>query len=309
MINSAPRLFYVGNAVVDLVVTIPHLPPRGGDIIASSTTFAVGGGFNVMAAASRLGLPTVYAGTIGTGMFATLVRTALAGERISIVGPTHPQMDTGTVVVMVDDGGERTFVTSFGAEATLTFDQLKLLRPAQADIVAVTGYSLAHPAGAAAVAPWLAELAPDIVVVTDPGTLLAEIPVQAMDVLMARTDWWTCNSAEAAALTGHREPAGAAAELARRSGRAGVVVRDGAAGCWLATGGCAPVQIPGFAVSAIDTTGAGDAHTGAFIAALAQQADPFRAASRANAAAALAVTRRGPATAPDGQELDRFLAG
>ncbi len=298
---------YVGNAVVDLVVTIAQLPERGGDIIASSTTFAVGGGFNVMAAASRLGLPTVYAGTIGTGMFASLVRTTLADAGVGVAGPTHPDLDTGTVVVMVDEGGERTFVTSFGAEATLTFEQLDELSPRDTDIVAITGYSLAHPAGAAAVAPWLAALPPEITVVTDPGTLLTQIPGEAMDVMMARTDWWTCNAREAAQMTGDSSPAAAAASLARRSGRAGVLVRDGAAGCWLTAGGSTPVLVPGFAVSAVDTTGAGDAHTGAFIAGMAQLGDPWQAASRANAAAALAVTRRGPATGPDAAELELFL--
>lgn len=307
MSSDDSRLFYVGNAVVDLVLTIPQLPELGGDIIASSTTFAVGGGFNVMAAARRLGLPTVYAGTVGTGMFASLVRGALAGEGIVTVGPTHPRMDTGTVVVMVDEGGERTFVTSFGAEATLTAEQLGALHPDDSDIVAVTGYSLAHPAGAAAVAPWLAALPPEIVVVTDPGTLLAQIPTEAMEVLMARTDWWTCNSREAARLTGQGRPADAAAALARRSGRAGVLVRDGAAGCWLTAGGSTPVLVPGHVVSAVDTTGAGDAHTGAFIAGLARFGDPLQAAFRANAAAALSVTRRGPATGPRTEELELFL--
>jgi len=55
--------------------------------------------------------------------------------------------------------------------------------------------------------------------------------------------------------------------------------------------------------------GAGDAHTGTFIAALAGGADVADAVRTANAAAALSVTRRGPATAPTAAELARFLAG
>lgn len=65
--------------------------------------------------------------------------------------------------------------------------------------------------------------------------------------------------------------------------------------------------MPGFPVAAVDTTGAGDTHTGVFIAALAGGAGPAAAARTANAAAALAVTRRGPATAPGRAELARFL--
>jgi sugar/nucleoside kinase (ribokinase family) len=66
--------------------------------------------------------------------------------------------------------------------------------------------------------------------------------------------------------------------------------------------------VPGFQVDVLDTNGAGDAHSGAFIAALAAAAADVTAARSANGAAALSVTRRGPATAPTGEELARFLA-
>ena len=69
-----------------------------------------------------------------------------------------------------------------------------------------------------------------------------------------------------------------------------------------------PVHVPGLAVHAVDTTGAGDAHAGVFLAALADGLPPTEAARRANAAAALAVTRPGPATSPDRAELDAWLA-
>jgi sugar/nucleoside kinase (ribokinase family) len=65
--------------------------------------------------------------------------------------------------------------------------------------------------------------------------------------------------------------------------------------------------VPGFLVDVLDTNGAGDTHTGTFIAALAGGADELSAARAANAAAALSVTRRGPATAPTAAELTRFL--
>jgi sugar/nucleoside kinase (ribokinase family) len=127
-------------------------------------------------------------------------------------------------------------------------------------------------------------------------------------VVLARCDWWSCNQREAALLSGTDDPAEAAARLLARTGRLGVIVRAGAAGCMLATPGnegLLAVPAPGVAVA--DTTGAGDAHAGVFLAALAAGLAPPAAASRANAAAALAVSRHGPATAPTRQELNRFL--
>ena len=83
-----------------------------------------------------------------------------------------------------------------------------------------------------------------------------------------------------------------------------VVVRDGANGCWVNAD-----LVPGFNVKAVVSNGAGDAHAGVFIAGLANGLTPIQAARRANAAAALAVTRWGPATSPGTAEVDALLAG
>jgi sugar/nucleoside kinase (ribokinase family) len=70
------------------------------------------------------------------------------------------------------------------------------------------------------------------------------------------------------------------------------------------TGGAGRVPAP--VVTAVDTTGAGDAHAGVFLASLADGLSPRDAAARANAAAAYAVTKHGPATAPTRAELDAW---
>ena len=67
------------------------------------------------------------------------------------------------------------------------------------------------------------------------------------------------------------------------------------------------MHIPAPAVTAVDSTGAGDTHAGVFLAALADGLDPPAAARRANAAAAWSVTRPGPATSPTRATLDAWL--
>ncbi len=114
------RLLYLGNVVVDIVLDVPALPRRGGDVLARGSQLTPGGGFNVMAAAARQGLPVAYAGAHGSGPFADLARAGLAAEGIEVLQPARPDTDTGFVVAVVDDSAERTFVTSRGAEATLT---------------------------------------------------------------------------------------------------------------------------------------------------------------------------------------------
>jgi sugar/nucleoside kinase (ribokinase family) len=307
------RLLHLGNVVVDLTLNVPFWPERGADVLAAASRVSAGGGFNVLAAAARQGLAAAYAGAHGHGPLADLARAALAADGIEVLLPPRAGPDTGVVVTIVDDGGERTFLTAPGAEASLTAADLAAVTAAPGDTVYLSGYSFVHPASRAALLDWLPRLdrAPRpgaSLVVFDPGPLAGQIPPDALAAVLARTGWLTANAREAAILSGSPDPLGAARLLAARQRGRGVIVRTGPGGCLLSVGGAEPVEIPGFAVRAIDANGAGDTHAGVFIAALAGGAAPAEAARRANAAAALSVTRPGPATAPTATELRDFLA-
>lgn len=311
-----PQLVHLGNAVVDLVITVPFLPERGGDVVAYGATAHVGGGFNVMRAATWHGLPVAYGGMHGTGQYAEAVRAAMRDEGITVLQPPVPELDTGVVLTFVDAGGKPTFITLPGAEAHLTPSALTRVTPRPGDLLYVTGYSLAHAINRAALTAWLPSVDPRVVVVFDPGPLVASLPADALDAVLDRADWVTVNNAEALALTGEDDPSTAAAALARRTGRRGVIVRTGADGCVLVDAGGtdgaegtdgAPVTIPSTQVDVVDLTGAGDTHTGVFMAELARGTSVRESAARANIAAALAVTRPGPATAPTRRELEAYL--
>jgi sugar/nucleoside kinase (ribokinase family) len=325
------RLVFAGEAIVDLLMWVPALPERGGDMLAESSSIQVGGGFNIMAAAARQGLPVVYAGGHGTGPWGDKVRAALAAEDITVLRPPDPDADTGFDVALVEAGGERTFVTSLGAESLREPAVWDPVRVRAGDAVYVSGYGLVAPESGAILGTWAARLPAEVLLFVDPGPLIADIPDAVLGPVLSRCDWWSCNQREAALLTGASDPAEAARRLAGRTGRAGVIVRSGRSGCVLALrapgltaaapGPGAPPGpgaaagpdvslslVPAPAVVAVDTTGAGDAHAGVFLAGLAAGLPPGAAASRANAAAALVVTRPGPAVAPSRAELDAFLA-
>ena len=308
MTSSFTRLLHLGNVVVDVVLSVPVLPEPGGDVLATRAQTAAGGGFNVMAAAARQGLGVAYGGVIGTGPFAALALAACAAEGIEVLRPPKPGLDTGFVVSIVDATGERTFLTSRGAEATLTAADLDPVRPAPGDAVYLSGYGLAHPSNAPALLAWLARLGGNHLVIFDPGPLAGELPADVLGPVLARADWLTCNAREGTLLTGEAEPGDALAALTARLPRAGVLVRTGPDGCLLGRPGSPPEHVPGFRVEAVDTNGAGDTHAGAFLAALAAGASPAGAARQANAAAALSTTQPGPATGPTTAELARFLA-
>jgi sugar/nucleoside kinase (ribokinase family) len=305
------RLLFAGEAIVDLLMWVSALPERGGDMLAESSSVEVGGGFNIMAAAVRQGLPVLYAGGHGTGPWGDKVRAALAAEGISLLRPADPDTDTGFDVALVETGGERTFVTQLGAESLREPGAWDLVQARPGDAVYVSGYGLVPAAAGPILGAWAAGLPPEIMLFVDPGPLVADIPAAVLDPVLGRCDWWSCNQREAALLTGTGDPEQAARSLLRRTGRAGVIVRSGPQGCLLALReepGLALSHIPAPAVTAVDTTGAGDAHSGVFLAALAAGQPPGEAARRANAAAALTVTRSGAAVSPTSDELNQFLA-
>ncbi|MGH8386442.1 MAG: PfkB family carbohydrate kinase [Pseudomonas sp.] len=303
-----PKLLHTGQVIIDLVMAVDQLPQAGGDVLAQSASFEAGGGFNVMAAAQRNGLPVVYLGRHGTGRFGDLAREAMNAEGIRIGIADRAERDTGLCVAITDASAERSFVSYIGAEGDLSAEDLANVSVEADDYVYVSGYSLLLGGKAQALVDWLLALPDEVKVVFDPGPLVDSPQAPPMQSLLARIDVWTSNNEEALRFTGASDIAQALDRLAEHLPREVLmVVRDGPNGCWINQGSeCR--HVPGFKVEAVDSNGAGDAHAGVFVAGLAQGLSAFDAVRRANAAAAMAVTRWGPATAPGAAEVDALIS-
>jgi sugar/nucleoside kinase (ribokinase family) len=302
-----PKLLHTGQVIIDLVMAVDKLPQAGGDVLAQSARFEAGGGFNVMAAARRNGLPVVYLGRHGTGNFGNLAREAMNAQGIGIGIIEPAERDTGLCVAITDASAERSFVSYIGAEGELTAEDLASVSVEAGDYVYVSGYSLLHFGKAQALVDWVLALPSSIKVVFDPGPLVDSPDAPLMQRLLPCIDLWTSNAVEALKFTGASDIADALARLTEHlPAKVLMVVRDGPQGCWISQG-CERRHVPGFKVDAVDSNGAGDAHAGVFVAGLAQGLSAFDAARRANAAAALAVTRWGPATSPGAAEVDELI--
>lgn len=302
------RVIHTGQALVDVVVTVPALPRRGDNAMATSFHNYAGGAVNILVAAARSGATAVHAGAHGTGTNGDLIRATLAAEGVTLSAPPLPDLDTGICVVCVEPSGERTFITTHGAERQITDDSLQTSAPVAGDLVCLTGYSFALAATRDPLLAWLEMLAPGVVVVLDPGAPFAALPAPLRQRVLARTDVWTSNAEEAYQLTGVQGMSEAAEACAAfLPPDAVAIVRDGPAGCAVRENGRTG-SVPGYPRKAVDTNGAGDAHTGVLVAERSLGATWTDAARRANAAAAIKVTRQGPATAPTRAEVDAFLA-
>lgn len=307
--KSQARVVSVGTALVDIVLYVPSLPEPGGDVVAPTSRIGVGGAFNVMSAARRQDVSVTYAAGHGTGPFGNMVRSKLTQTGIGIAAPPMPSMDTGFCVAFVTADGERTFATAPGAEAIVTRQHLDALQVSSGDLVYVSGYGLAYPESGPVLAGWISELDSEVVVVVDPGPLVASIPEPVLRTVAHRSNWWSCNEREARLMTSAGSPPRAIRQLLRIAGRDGVLLRLGHRGCLLLQRGRKIQRIQGRAVQVRDTTGAGDIHTGTFMASLAQGLEPAAAVHVANLAAGIAVGRSGPPEPPTARELEEAMAG
>ncbi len=309
------RVIHTGQALVDVVIEIPDLPARGQNVMATSVTDYAGGAVTVLVAAARFGAECVHAGAHGTGPHGDLVRGALAAEGVALSAPPVAGSDTGICVVLIEPSAERTFVTTLGAERQITVESLATSAPQPGDLVCVTGFSFALEQTGEPLLAWLRTLDEGVVVVLDPGSAFAGLSPSVRTEMLALTDVWTSNEEEAVDLLTalHRAPDGDDLEVVTSAiapllrGDAVTIVRDGAAGCAVLADG-ETTLVPGFPQTPVDTNGAGDTHTGALLAAVAAGTPWVEGCRRANAAAAIKVTRRGPATAPTAAEVDAFLA-
>lgn len=302
------RLLLAGSVLVDIRMTVDGLPDRGGDQIARHTEVQSGGGFNVLVAAVRNGLPAALAGRHGIGPFGQQVSRDLQAHAIPVLLPPADD-DTGFAITLIEPDGERTFVTSPGAESRLSAEELATIPVRPDDAVYLSGYDLCYPGTGPALAGWISATPRPALLVFDPGPVITEVPAALLKITLAHVDVLTLNLRETGLLTGEQDPGAAAASLTGRV-RDGtlLVLRRGAEGSVVVRAGSAddPVPVPAPAVTVVDTTGAGDAHTGILVAGLAHGLTPRDAVRRAGIGAAISVTRNGSATAPAATEIDRF---
>ncbi|MFC8077381.1 carbohydrate kinase family protein [Streptomyces sp. NPDC057307] len=288
--GDAGALLIVGDVVTDVVAR--HRTPlaHGTDTAAEIRTLPGGAGANAACWAVSTGCADVrLLGRVGAdaaGWHEERLRAA--GVRPHLV--VDDDAATATVVSLVDASAERTFLTDSGAV-------LRLSAADWSDSL-LDGVGRLHISGYlffAAISRHVVRAAMDsalgrgVPVSVDPAStgfiahLGAEVFLAAADgvqVLLPNAD-------EARLLTGVPDAEKAAAELSRRFPL--VVVTLGPDGALVAADGAVTAHVPPVPARAVDSTGAGDAFNGAFLAALLAGADPVAAAAVGCRAGALAV--------------------
>jgi carbohydrate kinase, pfkB family len=184
------------------------------------------------------------------------------------------------------------------------------------DVLYVDGYLMDHPANREAAQAALHALPEGVRVVLDVSPVIGipdGLPTRDVIISMNHREAQEIGkrTADRSLLDRCGEPLGAA-EAVCAAVRRPVVVRAGAAGAYVARPSVAATDavdedashVPTPRVEAIDTNGAGDAHSGVLAASLAQRIPLGRALLLANCAGALSATVVGPASCPSREEIE-----
>lgn len=283
----------VGSANADLTVRVDRRPGAGETVLGTDLVESAGGkGANQAAAAARLGARTALLAKVGDDAFGELL---LDGQRAAGTDVRHVRVEkgarTGTAMIVVGPDGDNTIVVSPGANARLSPADVTAAREVVA-ASAVVSLQLEIPPETVRAAVAVARETGARVVLNPSPT-----PAELAPELLAAADPLVVNEHEARQLSGLAGggPEEWARALRERGARSVVVTLGGDGALVLAAGPAADeaVTVPGVRVAAVDTTGAGDAFTGALAARLARGASLAGAARYAVRVGAASVTRPG----------------
>jgi ribokinase len=300
------RVFVAGSINMDVVATADRHPRVGETVAGKQLLYFPGGkGANQAVAASRLGARTTLIGRLGKDSFGGELKAFLVDQGIDLgYLQETTEAHTGTAIITVADA-DNTIIVIPGANALVGADDVSVVPMLKGD-VAVSQFEIPLPTIAAFFRRARAAGA---------TTLLNPAPAQNMSgELLALVDILVLNETELGFLAGvelsDSDEAARIIDVARKLqaredqticvtlGKRGVLVLAGRE----------ELSVPGRAVKAIDTTGAGDCFVGALAARLSEGAALRTALTFANAAASISVQRTGAGPSmPTAAEVAAFL--
>lgn len=288
-------LLVVGELNPDVIVHQPGLEPRFGQVeqVVDEVRLEIGSSSAIVACgAARLGLRVAFVGVVGDDALGRFILGELADRDIDVAHcRVEPGVPTGATVLL-SRGDDRAILTAPGAMDRLTAADVPPGLIAASRHLHVGGYFLlprlapgigdlfrsAHAAGGST----------SIDTNWDPSETWA-----GLAPVLAQTDLFLPNAAEAAALSGNRDPESAARALARQLAPDGIVALKRGADGAIAVRGSLLVSSPALAIECVDSTGAGDTFDAGMISALLGGADLKDALHFAVACGSLSVRALG----------------
>lgn len=298
-----------GELNMDLVFSQCHgFPAPGREVLADAVALVPGSSSMICALGlARLGEPVAFAGVVGGDDWGRDCVDALRRAGVDVAGVRcEPAARTG-VTAAFSTPGDRALVTFPGAIAALRADHIADAWLAAGRHLHVSSYYLQRGLQPDLAALFRRAHAAGLSTSLDPGHDPDERWGDGWSELLAEVDVFLPNATELAAIS--RCGTVEAGLRALANGRTLTVVKRGAAGSAVLEASGALLEVPGFAVDALDSTGAGDSFDAGFLHAWLAGAALPAALRWGNACGALSTRGvGGSAMQPGGDDVRRLLA-
>lgn len=275
------HIVVIGSCNMDIVVLADKRPVAGETILGNELHIAHGGkGANQAVAAARVGANVTMVGCIGNDAYGEMIRTNLINNHINVdylvtlddvtTGTAHITLAEGDNSIIVIPGANARVDESIVDNAWSAIEQADLVMVQNEIPISTIEYIVKRCAAA------------NIKVLLNPAPA-ANLAPQWMEL----ATYITPNEHELSALYPGQDTT---ETVLVHSGK--IIVTLGKQGVGIGENGAFRI-IPGFSVTPVDTTGAGDTFNGAFAKAIVNGESLYDALRYGNAAAALSIQALG----------------
>ena len=289
----------LGILVADIIgCPIDRLPARGALQLVERIAPYIGGcAANTGIGLQKLGIETTVVGRVGSDGLGDFLRGELERAGVQTHLSRDPEAATSATMVLVASDGERSFLHSTGANATLTAAHLDTSLFTNVRLLHIAGHGLMPGFDGAPCAKLLREARKS-------GLLTALDTAGAPDpqwrdnlrLCLPHLDFFVPSLHEVQELFPDAHTPEAVTDRLLQAGVGTVALKMGEAGSFVSNGRQSH-QVAPFAIPAVDATGAGDAFAAGFLAGVLRDFDLKRCAQLGNACGALCVTQLGTVTA------------
>lgn len=259
------KVLVIGNAILDVILTLPSLPTSGEDVFAKRTETVIGGcAYNVANILKGYGIDHQLMVPMGNGPNGKKIYEQLLKDHLSPI-INCSQEDNGWCLSIVEEGGERTFITMQGLENHWKPEWFDNVRIDEYDYIYISGYTF-EGSVAPVVLEGLSKKAKGTKVIFDPSPRAPYLDKDQLENLFQLNTIVHCNTSELSALTGTNDINKGTGILGNITHESVIVTMGGDGTFYRSKDGMGEVHEE--PVTPVDTIGAGDAHTGGFITGL-----------------------------------------
>lgn len=285
------KTLVLGAAIVDKIMNINTLPKSGDDIVASQEITTVGGcAYNVANILNNLQVAHDLVVPVGCGMYGHTIEKDLLNNGYEIFIKDE-NTDNGYCLCLVENSGERTFITVQGTECEFKKEWLDKLDTNKYNKVYISGYELEGKSGVV-IAEFL-EKNTHMEIYFAPGPRITYLDKEIMNRIYNLSPIIHLNDKEASEYTNKSDLHKAIEEIHERSNNS-VFITLGPKGVLYKEKNNDPIIVEGYKAQVIDTIGAGDSHIAGIIGAKSMEYDNISVCKIANKIAAKVVATKGP---------------